>query len=104
MSDNINSPAIADLLIPLSIGHACGVVVGERLKPLRLDRSKLADHIIPIGKIYPIQPRTAALTARLSGQAHGFAVYGVYPLTLRIAADVTYAKIITAYIKISKTR
>ena len=80
MSNNVNGPAIADLLIPLSIGHACGVVVGQRLKPLRLDRRELADNIIPIGKIYPIQPRTAALTACQSRQTDRFAIHRIYPL------------------------
>ena len=51
VSDHINRPAVADTLVSLGIGNACGIVVGKSLQTLRFDRRELAYHIVPVRQI-----------------------------------------------------
>lgn len=61
MSDNVHSPAVAELFVTLPVRHSLGVNIEQSLKPFTLNGRQLADNIITVGQVNFIQPRLAAV-------------------------------------------
>gem|GEM_PF-6612102 len=89
VGDHIDRPTVADTLVSLGIGNACGIVVGESLQAFRFDRREFSDHIIAVGKVYLIQTGLCTLSATVSRECDRFADNGVNTLSLSALAVMT---------------